>query len=358
MKKPNIAFVAVGLVLTILLGTVLDRTVFSKLAAVDTNAAQIIRPAVRTPVRVTSFLSAQLSPNTPVSRIVVTSPEQVTSNVVLGVYSVRSQYSTSTLKYVNFNINNTSAVPVGSIMTNIRLIDSNKTYGSIRVSANEVAFTNLSVILPTGQWKDLMVVADIAPAISQVTASTALIASSLRGVDSAGREVSSIQAVNVTANDVKFIQGGLSVSSGSTVIGSAITYMNTIVGYNVSFKFTLLNASNNDLYVPKVPASLLSTSSVGSTYGSSASTTISYISVSPDAMAADTSRAYVIPAGMERSFVANGRLSPASAGIQSTILRITGINYNSSAADVDIPLSPTAGVIKGGLGNLVGSVTF
>lgn len=110
-------------------------------------------------------------------------------------------------------------------------------------------------------------------------------------------------------------------------------------GAAVIFTFTATNNGSSDVYISKVPGIALATStegSVGSSTMVDATSAITYVTVNPSTLAADTgvapiSGAYVIPAGASRTFTYSGFLDNSSGVAGIRVFKITGIRYGFSA---------------------------
>lgn len=116
--------------------------------------------------------------------------------------------------------------------------------------------------------------------------------------------------------------GKVSVKSQNATLGTPVYGpTNQIVGINMTMSFTIVNSTNNDIYTSSNPAVAL----VG--IGSSQSSKLSNVTLSPSSLAGDTSGAYVVPAGSMRTFTYMGVLYQGSGGVQN--FKITRINYGS-----------------------------
>jgi len=286
----------------------------------------------------TGDIYTRVSPNTPDKRIVTTSVSQVTPDVVLGVYSLKSQNQNSTINSLSFNINNSTNAATSSIFQNVRLKVGGQVYGANSLSAGASTFTNLNFTLAQDQWTDVSVVADVLSNISGVSASSTLVAAGIVGVDGNYNTVTVSNASNATANDVQLQTSGISVSnlSASYSLTTGGANGNT-TGAAVTFAFTVTNTGNSDVYVSKVPGVALATSTTGSAGSpATASSTITYVTSNPGTMASDTgtaptSGAFVIPAGSSRTLTYSGSLNNINGTAGIRVFKITSINFGTSA---------------------------
>jgi hypothetical protein len=286
----------------------------------------------------TGDIYTRVSPNTPDRRIVTTSVSQVTPDVVLGVFSLKSQNQSATVNSLDFNINNSAAGATSTYFQNVRLKVGGQVYGANSLSAGSDTFTNLSLSLPQDVWTDVTLVADVLANISGVSASSTLVAAGIVGVDTNYNTLTVSNASNGTANDITLQTSGISVSnmSASYTLTTGGANGNT-TGAAVTFTFTVTNTGNSDVYISKVPAVALATSTTGSTGSpASASSTITYVTASPSTYAADTgtapsSGAYVVPAGASRTLTYSGSLDNTNGTAGIRVFKITTINFGTSA---------------------------
>ncbi|MDB5204847.1 MAG: hypothetical protein JWP09_875 [Candidatus Taylorbacteria bacterium] len=290
----------------------------------------------------TADLYTRISPNTPDRRIVTTSVNTTTNDVVLGTFSLKSQNQNSTLNSLNFSIAKSSNV---SLFQNVRLVDGTNTYGanavtaSTTATADTVTFSNLTIGLTQDAWKDVKVIADVLQNVNGVSASTTLVKSSIVGVDANYNTVTTSNATNATANDVQLQIAGISVGAMSASYSLTTGGANgNTTGAAVTFTFTATNTGNSDVYISKVPGVALATSTVGSVGNpATASSTITYVSANPSTFAADTgsaptSGAYVIPAGSSRTLTYSGSLDNTNGTAGIRVFKVTSINFGTSAA--------------------------
>ncbi len=286
----------------------------------------------------TGDLFTRISPSTPDRRIVTTSVSQTTNDVVLGTYSLKLQNQGGTVNSLSFNINRSTTAATTSVFQNVRLKVGGNVYGANSLVAGGTTFTNLNFNLPQDQWTDVSLLADVIANVSGVSASSTLVAASVVGVDSNFNTITLTNASNATANDVTLQTSGISVSnmSASYTLTTGGANGNT-TGAAVTFTFTVTNTGNSDVYISKVPAVALATSTTGSV-GSpdSASSTITYVNANPSSFAADTgtaptSGAYVVPAGSSRTLTYSGSLDNTNGTAGIRVFKITSINFGTSA---------------------------
>jgi peptidoglycan hydrolase-like protein with peptidoglycan-binding domain len=274
----------------------------------------------------------RISPNSPLARQQVTSLTQTTNAVTLGTFSLKSANNSSTLNSVIININDTAATSSAGTYSNIRLVDGSSSYGGTMGSETNgsvpVTFTNLTVALAQDAWHDLSIVADIAQGTNGV-ATTSLVANTTNLViTDANYNTATIEAASPVSNNVTFTTNAVTVSASSATIGSTIVQSNNTVGYNVTYAFTLANNSNNDLFVSAVPNTFVGTSTTGTAGSSTLGSVISIIS--PSTYNGDVAgTAYVIPAGLSRSFSFNGAIRGTTG--QNVQLKVTQINYGTAS---------------------------
>ena len=272
---------------------------------------------------------ARVSPSSPTTRQQVVSLTQTTSDVVLGIFSLKSANNSSTLNTLNVAINGLGATPSQSL-SNIRLYDGSQSYGGT-LSGTTTTFSNLNIALSQDVWKDFTVKADVAQA-QNGTASTSLTANTSNiVVTDANYNTATVEPSTAASNNVTFTTNAISVVNASAQNSGAIIQNNNTVGYNVAYQFGLTNTSNNDLFVSTSTAAFVGTSTTG-TVGSSTLATIQ--TVSPSTLSGDTSAAYVIPAGATRTFTITGAIRGAT-GQSGVNLKVVQINYGTTSAAVN-----------------------
>ncbi len=284
----------------------------------------------------TADLFTRISPNTPDKRIVTTSVSSVTNDVVLGVFSVKTQNQSATINSFSININNSTGAATTSIFQNVRLVDGSTTYGASSLAAGGTTFTNLTIPVQQDTWKDLKIMADVQSNITGVSASTTLVKSTVVGVDANFNTITLTNASNVTGNDVILQTAGLQVS-GMSASANVNGGIGGNIGAGVTFTFTATNTGNSDIYISKVPSVALATSTAGSAGSpAAASSSLTYVSTSPSTLAADTgtaptSGAYVIPSGGSRTLTYSGALDNTNGTVGLRVFKITAINFGTSA---------------------------
>ncbi len=294
----------------------------------------------------------RISPNSPAARQQVTSLTQTTNAVTLGTFSLKSANNSSTLNTIVINLNDTIATSSSGTYSNVRLVDGSSSFGgTLGTEANgsvPVTFSNLTVALAQDAWHDLSIVADIAPGTSGV-ATTSIVATTGLTVTDANYNTATIEVATPASNNVTFTTNAVTVSASSATIGSSIVQSNSTVGYNVTYAFTLANNSNNDLFVSAVPNAFVGTSTTGTAGSSTLGSVIS--TISPSTYNGDVAGvAYVIPAGLSRSFTFNGAIRGTTG--QNVQLKVTQINYGTTSG------SPASANINFGLEALSATANF
>jgi hypothetical protein len=305
----------------------------------------------------------RISPNTPATRQVATSLTQVTTDVVLGTFSVKSANNSAQLNTMTVTLASTtlasgtvSAALPTTAFSNVRLFNGSTSYGGTLTSAGVVTFSNLTIPLSQDVWNDLTVKADVS---ASTTATGLTVALSNNGtgvvVTDANYGTATYESGTATSNATTLTTNALMVSNTSATLGSAITNTTATVGYNALYTFTLTNTGNNDLYVSASSSIMVATTTTG-TAGSSTLPTVQ--SVSPASMAGDVAApaalaSYIISAGSSRTFTLAGAIR-GTTGQTGVNLKVTTIYYGTT---------PTAALaqaanINFGLDNLVTSASF
>jgi len=278
---------------------------------------------------------ARISPSSPTTRQQVVSLTQTTSDVLLGVVSLKSANSSSTLNTLTVGV--AGSVGTSTALSNIRLFNGSTSYGGTW-SGNSVVFSNLNLPLTQDNWQDFSIKADVA-ASSTGTAYVTLTANAnnIVGTD-ANYNTPRVESSTVTSNVVTLTTNAIAVQNASATTGGAITQSNSTVGYNVTYKFDLVNTSNNDLYVSATSTTVVTTTG----NASSSLSTIQTVSNNPTAGDV-TGVAYIIPAGSTRTFTLVGAIRGTTGS--TVTLKATSVNYGTASADPsNYALSITTGL--------------
>ena len=92
----------------------------------------------------------------------------------------------------------------GQLFGNVRLVNGGVAYPSADAVSKIRTFANLNINLLPSQWKDLTLIADIAPNAT-ILASTTLLAKEIVGIDSKSQKVDLSQATNLTSPNISFV---------------------------------------------------------------------------------------------------------------------------------------------------------
>lgn len=275
-----------------------------------------------------------------------------TENVLLGIFRIKSQNTSSTLNSLSFNLNRSTSVATTTLFSNVRLEANGLSYGANSLVAGGTTFTNMQVPLPLDQWIDLKLTANVAGAdtSSSVSASSTLVAASISGVDTNFNSLTVSNAGNVTSADRTFLQTGLGLVSSSAVLGNP-NNADAPTNFGATFTFTLKNTGNNVLYVSQTPGLMFSTSTTPASNATSTITTLQASNPTEDSGDVGTT-SFAIQAGAQRTFTANGIVGKTAGGTGVHQLKITAIKFGSTSA------ANTASSLTTGLGNLVVNANF
>jgi peptidoglycan hydrolase-like protein with peptidoglycan-binding domain len=298
----------------------------------------------------------RISPASPIAGQQVVSLTETTPNAILGVFSLKSVNTNSTLNSLKVKINGTAAITslvntttnnVATNFSNFRLFigGTQVAGGSLDATTGIVTFSNLSAPFAVDAWTDLTIKADIAMNVSGTVYASldATVPANIVATD-VNYNTSTVISNTANANTLTLTVNSLTLSAASATLGSAITNTNSTVGNNATYMFTLTNNSNNDLFVSTTALSLL-------TMTSSGSSTLASVIASPSSVNGDltiangnaTNVSFAIPAGTARTFTVAGALR----GTGTTVTyAATAINYGITAA------SPTGLSIISGLSAL------
>jgi peptidoglycan hydrolase-like protein with peptidoglycan-binding domain len=287
-----------------------------------------------------------------------------TSNVLLGVFSLKSTNTSATINGLTFGLNDSNGSAL-STLSNVRVVGpgctggcgglltyANYTANGVTSANNTVTFTNLTSPISQDAWTDFTVEADVAGA-STGTIYMTLAPAYISGANTVatGYVVGTDSNYdNLTFGTTSTIQSNSLTLTSSAVTLSNVTFATTstinggsngqISGYNTALTFTLTNNGNNNVYVSTTPAvayiaggAVPTTAIVAYTTGGTAtagSSTVGTIvnTVSPSTEPQDSLTVapvgYEIPINGSRTFTIDGVLKGAAG--QAT-MTIGGINY-------------------------------
>lgn len=277
----------------------------------------------------TGTIYTRIDPSAPsTDRIIVTSSSQSTTDVVLGVFGLKSQNQNSTVNALSFNINSSTGVATTTLYSNLRIRSGSLTYGSNNPVAGNQTFSNLSIPLPEDQWVTVTLLADVNTNQTAVSASSTLVKAGIVGVDANFNTLTTSSASNQTSTNNVYSLSGVNVTPGSVALSNCgSSYSNGPTdNCSMSMTFTVTNVGNADIFISKTPSIALATSSSPTT----ASTTLTSISIA--AAPGDTSASYVIPAQGSRTFTYSGRFG-RPAGLVFESFNITGVRFGTVSTD-------------------------
>ena len=278
-------------------------------------------------------ISTRISPVAPASQTsVVISSTTSTSNVVLGIFSIKAANNSATVNGLNVKINSGLSTST-TLFSNVRLVvDGGQTYGALNLAADGTAqFTQLSIALSQDAWKDIKVIADVAQSGSDTLASTTLQSSSIVAVDSTWTNAT-VSGSNQTSADTRLTVNSVNLSNPIAQKQQDIVSVASgpVTAQSETYTFTLTNNSSNSLYVSSNPAVFIN--GVTTSPASNASSTITgFEPIS--AVAGDGTGYYIIPSGGgSRTFTLDGMIQKSSNSIKSERLSITSVQYGPTTA--------------------------
>lgn len=290
----------------------------------------------------TGTITTRVAPSSPLKRTVAVSPTNTTSDVTLGVFGLKSQNQTSRISSLTFNVNSTSSVATTTLYSNMRLFTAD---GKLIAGANSLngaaTFTNLTLDLPTDQWVDVKLVADVPSGNGGQAASSTLAGGALIvGTDTNFNSVTVSGASSQSSADNVYSYSGLNVTGSAPVLGNCIEGFGQNYGVSscdMTFTLTLSAAANNvgDLFISKLPGTVLATSSSPMT-SSTTLTTVSGVA----AIAGDTSVSYRIPTE-GRTFTYKGTFSKAGGNPATQTFSINKVWFGT-VGSTDGPTSTAA----------------
>jgi len=275
----------------------------------------------------TALINARISPNSPLTGQQVVNATNTTSDVTLGIFSVKSTNNSSTLNTLAVNMTGTATDTIA--FSNFRLYVGGVSVAGGTLSGDNgiVTFSNLTTPLALDTWTDLTIKADIAANVSG-TVAISLINDATHVVvtDANYGTPATADGLTRTTNYLTLTQNSVTVSGIAATLGSAIVQANVTTGYNATYAFTLTNNSNNDLFVSATPSTFV-TSTTTPTTGTAATSALTSVSLAPSTVSGDDASGayYSIPAGTARTFTFAAALRGVSGS--ATVLKATQINY-------------------------------
>jgi peptidoglycan hydrolase-like protein with peptidoglycan-binding domain len=296
----------------------------------------------------------RVSPSSPVAGQQVVNLTQVTSNVNLGIFSLKAANNNATVNNITVNaVDDNSSLTVDtnahltSHFSNFRLFVNGSSIAGGTVNGTSITFSNLTLPLTQDAWLDVTLMADVAANVSGAahftlqdiaTVGGATPTAGLTVTDANYGTVTFSSANTASTNVITFTTNSITLGAVSASLGTAITNSNSTVGNNATYAFTLTNSSNNDLFVSSSPATFMPMTGIN--VGSSA---LSSVIASPSTVNGDTVSAFALPSGTSRTFTFSGALR--GTGVTVT-LKAGSIVYGTSAA------TPTGLSITTGLSGL------
>lgn len=279
----------------------------------------------------TASISTRVAPSSPLKRTISVSATSVTSDVTLGVFSLKAQNQSATINSLTFTVQSTSTVATTTLYSNMRLYDANNNLIAGANSLNGAAtFTNLTLALAQDQWVDVKVVADVPAGNGGQTASTSLAGGALIvGTDANYNSLTVSSASNQTSADNVYTYSGINISASAPTITNCSANYGTgygVTSCDLTFSFTASAAANNatDIFISRLPGTVLATSSSPMT----ASTTLTSINIG--LIAGDTSVSYKVPTE-GRTFTYQGTFSKAGGAPALETFQINKIWFGTSA---------------------------
>jgi photosystem II stability/assembly factor-like uncharacterized protein len=303
-----------------------------------------------TPAPATSIITA-LDPSSPLDRTVQISNSAVTANVVLGVFDLKSQGSSSTLRNLRLNMDAYGPFSGNSpdtLFTNIKIKVGSLTYfksslGPTPVGENgvKVNFSDLSIPLPADANIPVTVIGDVAINTSNsLSSSTAQVylypnQTNIVAEDANYNPATVILSPGVlTSARTVFVAGPsittLSITNTLATLGAPIMSGNAVTAYPATFKFSV-TAPGNTIYISNDPNILLATTSTGYAAPANSSTGLTDMFATPGNTAGDSQSYFVIPSGTTREFTFNGLVKNDSTGGLKTF-SIVGVNYGTTGS--------------------------
>ena len=279
---------------------------------------------------------SRISPNSPAAGQQVVSTTQTTSDITLGVFSLKTANNNATLNTFAVGVTYTGTPALASAFSNYRLFGPGCTTGcGGSLATTTLTFSNLTAPLTQDNWTDFTIKADAASGITSgatvklvLTPSTSTIVVTDVNYGTPTVETGSTP----TSNTLTLTTNAVTLSNASATLGTAISQNNYQVGYNAKYDLTLTNGSNNDLYVSSTPASFVAMSTTTTGGLSGVGSALGGLVLSPSTLNGDITGYYIIPSGSSRSFNFDGSaIYAGSTGTSGGVTYYAGtITYTTS----------------------------
>jgi hypothetical protein len=150
---------------------------------INANCAYVVSSPTPT------YFRAQLDSTSPADNsLVKTSRVNVTPNVILGIFDAKLSGNAGKLSEISFKLYNNASVGSDKLLQNVRLVSGTYVYGSTLFTGTKggsiITFKNLNIPLSTSNWQSLILEVDVMATSTPVNLSSALMTSSVVGMDS------------------------------------------------------------------------------------------------------------------------------------------------------------------------------
>jgi len=291
-----------------------------------------------------SSLVVTVDPSSPNAQTIQTGTGNTqTQNILMGVFDLKSQNINATLQGLTVRVA-VSSTTVGGVFANIQLKSGstllNTGVATTTASAiGDFTFSNFNLPLPNNVYVPVSVYATVNGGVSNVMASTSLIANAanITGIDSSSNNLTlasagTLPGANMTFNTSGANVGALAWSINPTTAGGNFNRYPAQTIYSGSVTIT---AGNFPLYVSTDGATALSLATSSPTVGASLTAPFAAFSPSNGVQSYDsTGNYYQITPGSSRTFNFNGTLALSAASTSAAVLANAGVqsvNLNTSS---------------------------
>ena len=297
-----------------------------------------------------SNLIVTIDPSSPNTGIIQTNTGTTqTTNVLLGIFDLKSQNIDSTLQSLTVGLNMTGNGSVGSTFANVQLktgstLLTSGTIASPTASTSNVTFTNFNLRLPANTYVPVSVFVTVNGGVTGITASTSLTVSSsyVGGIDANSNPLTVSGSGTLPSSNQQFVLSGATLAGtptwtiNPTVTGGNFNRYPGQTGFSGSFTVT---AGSNPLYISTTPTTALTLATSSATVGANITVAVSGIIPQNGVQSYDSPSAspavYQITPGSSRTFTVSGGILTNTAASSSAAVQVgvgvTSINLNSSA---------------------------
>ncbi|MES2314688.1 MAG: hypothetical protein V4524_01995 [Patescibacteria group bacterium] len=291
------------------------------------------------PVSVASVI-ASLDPASPITGTVQISSTDVTANVALAVFDLKSQNGPTTL--TSFSVNMIESNPnakgggtISDLFTNVMIKVAGQTYAETSMSGNTITFSNILVPLATNVSVPVVVLGSVAANTNNfLNGSTASVNLPLTGIQAIDGNYATVPVSQgsvvglLSGSTLTFSGSSMTVSNTSTIPSTRTVSQSGTTTQIVSMNFSV-TAGNDPVFISKAIDTALTPAI---TMSANPFIVINPATITSDNTSGDGSTYFYVAPGQTKNFTANYKAigMPGSLGT----VNISSLNYGTSATSL------------------------